>query len=80
MERLDLESAIIAGVPRLELTGNRELYLDKHRGILSYSTESIDVGGGSIIVRVRGFDLQIVAMTDDEVRITGRICGLELIE
>ena len=80
MERLDLEPAVIADVPRLELTGNRMLYMDKHRGVLSYSTESIDIGGGSVIVRVQGFELQIVAMTDDELRITGRICRLELIE
>ena len=80
MERLDLEPAIVADVPRLELTGNRMLYMDKHRGVLSYSTENIDIGGGSVIVRVQGFELQIVAMTDDELRITGRICGLELIE
>ena len=80
MERLDLESAIIADVPRLELTGNRMLYMDKHRGVLSYTTESIDIGGGSVIVRVHGSGLQIVAMTDDELRITGKIEGMELIE
>lgn len=80
MERLDLEPAIVADVPRLELTGNRMLYMDKHRGVLSYSTERIDIGGGSVIVRIQGFDLQIVAMTDDELRIAGRICGLELVE
>lgn len=80
MERLDLEPAIVADVPRLELTGNRMLYMDKHRGVLSYSTERIDIGGGSVIVRIQGSGLQIVAMTDDELRITGRICGLELVE
>ena len=80
MERLDLESAIIADVPRLELTGNRTLYMDRHKGILSYSTESIDIGGGSIIVRLHGSALQIVAMTDDELRITGKIEGMELME
>ena len=80
MERLDLEPAIIADVPRLELTGNRALYMDRHKGILSYSTESIDIGGGSIIVRIHGSALQIVAMTDDELRITGKIEGMELME
>ena len=80
MERLDLESGIIADIPRLELTGNYALYMDKHKGVLSYSTESIDIGGGSVIVRVRGSGLQIVAMTDDELRIAGKIDGLELIE
>lgn len=80
MERLDLAPAIVADVPRLELTGNRMFYMDKHRGVLSYSTESIDIGGGSVIVRLRGSHLQIVAMTDDELRITGKIDEMELVE
>ena len=80
MERLDLAPAVIADVPRMELTGNRGFYMDRHKGVLSYSTESIDIGGGSVIVRLRGSALQIVAMTDDELRITGKIEGMELME
>ena len=80
MEKLDLEPAIVADVPRMELTGNRGFYMDQHKGVLSYSTESIDIGGGSIIVRLHGSALQIVAMTDDELRITGKIEGMELME
>lgn len=80
MERLDLAPAVIADVPRMELMGNRGFYMDRHKGVLSYSTESIDIGGGSVIVRLRGSALQIVAMTDDELRITGKIEGMELME
>jgi len=80
MERLDLEPAVVADVPRMELTGNRAFYMDRHKGVLSYSTENIDIGGGSVIIRLRGSALQIVAMTDDELRITGKIDGMELIE
>ena len=80
MERLDLAPAVIADVPRMELMGNRGFYMDQHKGVLSYSTESIDIGGGSIIVRIHGSALQIVAMTDDELRITGKIEGMELME
>ena len=80
MERLDLTAGIVSDVPRLELTGNRMLYMDRHKGVLSYATDCIDIGGGSVIVRLRGSSLQIVAMTDDELRITGKIDGLELIE
>ena len=80
MERLDLEPAIVADVPRMELTGNRVFYLDKHKGVLSYSSENIDIGGGSIVIRLHGKGLEIVAMTDDELRITGKIEKMELME
>ena len=39
LERLELPVNIAADVARIELLGNRELYMDRHRGVLAYSTE-----------------------------------------
>ena len=80
MERLDLPESLAADVPRLELTGNRSFYMDRHRGVLSYTTETIDINGGGIIVRVWGKGLQLVAMTDEELRIDGTVEKVELVE
>lgn len=80
MERLDLPESLAPDVPRLELTGNRGFYMDRHKGVLSYTTETIDINGGGLIVRLWGRGLQIVAMTDEEVRIDGRIEKVELVE
>ena len=48
--------------------------------MLSYSTSAIDINGGSVVVRLWGSGLQIVAMTDDELRIDGLIEKVELVE
>lgn len=79
MEKLDIPGDIALGVPRVELIGNREFYMDRHKGVLSYSTELVEIGGGSIEVRLMGRDLQLLAMTDDELRITGWIEKVELV-
>lgn len=79
MEKLDIPGEIALGVPRVELVGNREFYMDRHKGVLSYSTELVEIGGGSVAVRLIGHDLQLLAMTDDELRITGRIEKVELV-
>ena len=79
MEKLDLPGEIALGVPRVELVGNREFYMDRHKGVLSYSTELVEIGGGSIAVRLIGRNLQLLAMTDDELRITGYIEKVELV-
>ena len=42
LERLELPVNIAAGVARIELLGNRELYMDRHRGVLAYTTEALD--------------------------------------
>ena len=78
MERLDLPGSI-AGVPTVELTGNREFYMERHRGVLSYSTELVEINGGGLVIRVSGSGLQLLAMTEEELRIGGRIDKVELV-
>ena len=80
LERLELPVNIAADVARIELLGNRELYMDRHRGVLGYTTETVDVNGGGVVVRIRGRELQLLVMTEQELRITGKIDGIDLIE
>ena len=60
--------------------GNRSLYVDRHRGVLSYSTEAVDVNAGTVVLRVTGEELELAVMTDEELRINGTIRRLELVE
>ena len=76
LERLELP----VNIARIELLGNRELYMDRHRGVLAYTTEAVDVNGGGVVVRVRGQGLQLLVMTEQELRITGKISGIDLVE
>ena len=44
-----------------------------------YGTEQIDVGAGSLILRVRGRELTLRSMTDSELRIFGKIDAVEYV-
>lgn len=79
-DRLDLPSVLAPDIPRLELLGNRAFYMDRHRGVLGYSTEAVDINGGSVVVRITGRNLQLQAMTNQELRIDGIIEKIELVE
>ena len=80
LERLELPVNIASGVARIELLGNRELYMDRHRGVLAYTTGQVDINGGDVVVRVHGAELQLLVMTEQELRITGKIEGITLVE
>lgn len=74
----DLPADVIAGVPKLELTGDSEFRMENHRGILSCSEEEVHISGGIYLVKVSGQDLEVRAMTGFEVLITGKILQIEL--
>ena len=74
----DLPADIIGNLPHLELIGDCQLLLSNHQGILSYSTETIDINGGKLILRVQGEGMELMAMNGSELRIKGKIAKVEL--
>ncbi len=77
-EVFDLPGDLVAGLPRVELIGDRQLRMEHHRGILAYGTEEIHISGGRIILKVRGEGLELRSMNAGALLITGRIQGIEL--
>ena len=45
------------------MVGSRQLYLEHHTGILSYSEAQIDVNTTGGVLRIRGERLALMAMT-----------------
>ena len=76
-ELFDLPADVVAGLPRLELVGSRQLYLERHLGILAYSGTRIDANTPAGVLRVRGEGLSLLALTGEELRIGGRIDAVE---
>lgn len=77
-EVLDLPGDVVAGLPRMELTGSRELRMENHRGILAYGEDEIHISGGRMVVKVRGKGLELRSMNARELLITGAIRAVEL--
>ena len=69
----------VAGVPRAELIGDNEVFLEHYRGILAYGKEEIHVDGGGWVLRILGRNLEIKAMRAGELRIFGVVTSLTLV-
>lgn len=76
-ELFDLPADVIAGLPRLEMVGGRQLYLEHHAGLLSYAETQIDANTSAGVLRVKGERLTLLAMTAGELRIGGKIDSVE---
>ncbi len=72
-ELFGLPGDVVAGLCHMEVLGDRELFLEGHHGILSYSDEQVDINTGDAVVRVEGEHLDLCHMSDREVRVRGQI-------
>ena len=78
-ELFDLPADVVARLPRLEMVGDRQLYLEHHTGILAYNETQIDANTVAGVLRVKGNRLTLLAMTAEELRIGGSIAAVEWI-
>lgn len=66
------------GMPtHMEINGNREAVVDGCAGILEYSTETVRVRAGRMVIRFCGRGLSIRSLTADALVVTGFITGIE---
>ena len=79
-ELFDLPGDLAAGLPHMELLGNREFFMERHGGILSYGDNEITLSAGKVTVRVRGRALRLIAMTEQEIRIGGYLDDISFLK
>ncbi len=75
-ERADLPLRIAADLPQIALDGFRQISIDLHRGLLSYSDTQIDVAVSVGIVSVHGSGLRIRLMKERRIVLCGEIAEL----
>lgn len=77
VDTFDLPGEVLIGMPKLTITGNRRLHIECHKGILEYDRCLIIVNGGSVLVKIRGEDLEICSMSAEELLIMGFVVSVE---
>lgn len=76
--RTDLPADIVAGAPKVTLTGMEQVLVENHRGILAYTDGLVEVTGRSGHIRIRGEKLLLRAMDSEMLLVTGNILGVDL--
>ena len=74
---LPLEYA--AGLPKVELEGFTTARVECHRGVLQYSSETVELGGKGARIRIIGSGLGLRSLSPALAVINGRIKGVEYI-
>lgn len=76
-EKFELPGQVVAGMPAVNITGCRRIYIENHKGILEYGGENISINGGRVIIKIRGEGLEIRGMSSRDIVITGTVFGID---
>lgn len=79
IESLDLPKDIFLGMPDIALSGNREVYISNHRGILSYGQEEMVILAKDYQIRIVGKHLNILSYSQEDLSIQGYITAMEFL-
>jgi len=76
---LDMPQDVVFELPRITLIGDRQLYIENHRGVIDFTNDVLRLSLSKGELEVRGKELIIRTIWTDEVFVEGIITSIELL-
>ena len=77
-QMLDLPKEIYSNTPKISILGFDEMVIENYKGILEYEEFFVRISTYIGIVNINGYNLKLENMTDDDIKVTGKIESFEL--
>lgn len=77
-ELLELPKEVCSNVPKIIITGFDEMIIENFKGILEYEEFFVRINTHIGIVNINGYGLSLENMTDDDIRVKGKIESLDI--
>lgn len=77
-EALDLPADVTLDLPRVLLIGALRLFVENHRGLISFAPDRVEIAVAGGELEVAGEGLSIGTVTGEAISIQGRIRALRL--
>lgn len=75
---LEMPEEVYSNTPKLTITGFNEIVLENYKGILEYEEFFASISTHIGIVNINGYNINLEKMTNDDIKITGKIESVEL--
>lgn len=76
-DALELPKDAFVKLPRIVLTGNREVFIESYKSIIEYTEEQIRLSTGEGAVKICGSRLNITGIGEEKMIIDGEIQSVE---
>ncbi len=70
---LELPKEVCSNVPKIIITGFDEMLIENFKGILEYEEFYVRINTYIGIININGYQLKLENMTDDDIRVSGKI-------
>lgn len=72
-ELLEMPAEVVSDVPRISILGFEEMLIENYKNIIEYEDFYIKINTYIGIVNINGFNLRLMQMNQDDMKITGKI-------
>ena len=77
-ELLEIPKEVYSNIPNIILTGFEEMIIENNKGILEYEDCFIRINTHIGIININGFNLKLEKMTEDNLKIRGKIEKIDI--
>lgn len=78
-DALELPKDTFLDLPKIILTGNREVYIENYKGIIEYTDTLMRLNTGMRLLKITGKALCIMSIGADDITVGGEIEAVEFI-
>ena len=75
---LELPQEVYSNIPKITIIGFDEMIIENYKGILEYEEFFVRINTHIGIVSINGYELNLENMTDDDIKITGKIESIDI--
>ena len=74
---LELPKEVYSNMPKISIMGFDEMLIENFKGILEYEEFYIKISTYIGIININGYNLNLENMTNDDIKVTGKIESFE---
>ena len=75
---LELPKEVCSNIPKISIVGFDEIIIENFKGILEYEEFFVRINTHIGIVNINGYNLSLENMTDDDIKVIGKIESLDI--
>lgn len=76
-EFLEIPAEVVSNIPKISILGFKEILIENYKNILEYENFYVKVNTHIGLINVNGFNLKLIQMNQDDIKITGKIDSID---